>query len=89
MCHIFLTPSWQDALVELPPVGRKSLILLAEELLYTFLILPLDPGEHATLRKMQEHIYNVVSRDATSPMSLSLATAGALTETFREVSFLF
>jgi hypothetical protein len=85
--HVFSTPNTQDALVEFPPVGRKNLILLAEELLYTFLMLPLDPGELAVLRKVQEYIFNVISMDGTSPPSLSSAEAAALAETSHEVSF--
>jgi hypothetical protein len=76
--HIFLTPIPQDALVECPPVGHKNLVRLAEELLYTFLILPLDPGDLATLRIAQEYISNVISRDGASSPSLSLAEAEAL-----------
>jgi hypothetical protein len=38
--HVLSTPSPPDALVEFPPVGRENLIRLAEELLYTFLVLP-------------------------------------------------
>ena len=48
--HIFSTPGPQDALAEFPPVGRENLIRLAEELLYMFLVLPIDPGERAILR---------------------------------------
>jgi hypothetical protein len=85
--HILSTPSLQDALVEFPPVGRENLIRLAEELLYVFLALPLNPGERATLRTMQEYISNVLSRDGTPPMNLSPAKAAALTETLRQVYF--
>jgi hypothetical protein len=85
--HVFSTPDCQDALVEFPPVGRKNLILLAEELSYTFLILPLDPQQRFTLRTVQKYIFNAISRDGTSPTSLSSAEAAALGETFREVFF--
>ena len=87
VCHVFLTPSCQDALFESPPVGRENLIRLAGELLYTFSILPLDPGERATLRTMQEYISKAISRGGTSPANLSSTEAAALAETSREVSF--
>jgi hypothetical protein len=86
MHHVFSMPSYQDPLVELPLVGRKNLILLAEELLYTFLILPLDPHKRDTLRTAQEYISNVISRDGASTISPSAGAAG-LAEKFREVSF--
>ena len=85
--HVFLTPSCQDALVELPPVGRKNLVLLAEELSYAFLILHLDLSERAALGKMQKYISNVVSWDGAPPTSLSSAELTALVETFRKVPF--
>jgi hypothetical protein len=87
MSHVFSTPRRQDLLVELPPAGRKNLVPLAEELLYTFLILPLDPGERATLRKTQEYIYKVISSDRTSTTVLSPAEAAAWGGTFLKVSF--
>ena len=87
MHHVLSTPSLQDVLVEFPPVGPKNLVRLAEELLYTFQILPLDPDELTTLRTMQEYISNVISRDGTSPPSLSSAEAAAETETFDKVPF--
>ena len=85
--HIFSTPSPPDLLVEFPPVGRKNLTRLAEELLYTLLVLPLDPGRRSRLRIAQECIYNVVSRDETSPMSLSSVEVAALAEIFKKVFF--
>jgi hypothetical protein len=85
--HIFSTPNCQDALVEFPPVGRENLIRLAEELLYTFLTLALDPGKRATLQTMQEHISKVVSGGGTSPASVSPVEAEALAVTFRKVLF--
>jgi hypothetical protein len=75
-------PSSRDILVEFPPVGRKNLIVLVEELLYMSLIFPLDPGERAMLRKMQRYISDVISRDIPST-SLSVE----LGETFRKVLF--
>jgi hypothetical protein len=85
--HIFSTPSPPDLLLEFPPVGRKNLIRLAEELLYTFLVLPLNPGQRARLRIAQECIYNVISRDEASPTSLSSVEVAALVEIFEKVSF--
>jgi hypothetical protein len=85
--RVFSTPSRPDLLIELPPVGHENLILLADELLYAFLILPLNPGERATLGKMQKYISNVVSGDKTSPAGSSLAESVALVETFRKVPF--
>ena len=85
MYHVFSTPSPPDALVEFPPVGRENLIRLAEELLYTFLVLPLDPHQRATLKAVQEYISNVVSRDGDSPTILSSAEVAVFTETRREV----
>ena len=85
MHHVFSTPSPPDALAEFPPVGRKNLIRLAEELLYTFLVLPLDPHQRATLKAVQEYISNVVSRDGGSPTILSSAEVAVFTETRREV----
>ena len=87
MHRVLSTPSRHDLLLELPPGSRKNLVPLAEELLYTFLILPLDPGERATLRKTQEYISKAISRDRTSISSLSPKEAAALGGTFREVSF--
>ena len=86
--HVFSAPSPPDALVESPPVGRKNLLRLVEELLYTFLALPLDPPQRATLKKVQEYIYNVISRDGAAPPVLSSAEVLALTEMRREVSLL-
>ena len=83
--RVFSNPSPWDALVEFPPAGRKNLIRLAEELLYTFLVLPLDPGALATLRTAQKYIYDAISRDGTSPTSLSPVEAVALERTLREV----
>ena len=80
--HILSTPSPWDTLAEFPPVSHKNLIVLAEELLYMFLILPLDPGERAMLRKMQRYISDAISRDG--PSTSSSAEVG---ETFHEVSF--
>ena len=75
-------PSSRDTLVEFPPVSHKNLVLLVEELLYMFLILPLDPDERAMLRKMQRYISDVISRDGPST-SLS----AVLEEIFRKVLF--
>jgi hypothetical protein len=85
--YVFSTPNYQDALAEVPPVGHENLTRLAEELWYTFLILPLGSGEHATLEKMQKYIYNAISRGRTSPTTLSSAEAAASVETLREVPF--
>jgi hypothetical protein len=85
MHHILSAPSLPDALVEFPPVGRKNLIQLAEELLYTFLVLPLDPHQRVTLRTVHEYISNVISRDEASPTVLSSAEVAAVTETRHEV----
>jgi hypothetical protein len=87
MHHIFSTPSCQNLLAEFPPVGRKNLIRLAEELLSTFLALPLELGARATLRTIHEYIYNVISRDGASPTILSSVEAAALTERLNKVSF--
>ena len=83
--HVFSTPDYQDALAEVPPVGHKNLTRLAKELSYTFLTLPLDSGEHATLGKMQKYIYNAISRGGTSSTTLSSAEVAASVETLREV----
>jgi hypothetical protein len=80
--HIFLTHRRQDLLIEFPPVGHKNLVRLADELLYTFMILPLDPDERAALRKMQEYISSAISRGGTSPASLSLEEEGILWEVY-------
>jgi hypothetical protein len=85
--HVFSTPSPQDPLLELPPVGRENLIRLAEELLYMFLVLPLDPGQRAVLRTVQEYISDVISGDGPSPTTFSSADATALVETFHTVCF--
>jgi hypothetical protein len=84
--HAFSTPSLPDALVEFLPAGRNNLIRLTKELLYTFLVLPLDPPQRATLRKVQEYISDVISRDGAAPTILSSAEVTAFTETRREVS---
>lgn len=84
--HIFSTPSPQDLLVEFPPVGRKNLVLLAEELWYIFLILPLDTDQLSTLRPMLEYIYNAVSRNGTS-QTISSSAEAALAESFCKVTF--
>ena len=83
MCHGFTMLSPQDLLVEFPPIGRKNLIRLAEELSYTFLILPLDPGVLARLTAAQRYISDVISADGNSPLNLSSADA----EAFRKVPF--
>ena len=85
--RVFLAPSPPDVLLEFPPVGRKNLVWLVEELSYTFLILPLDPPQRSTLRIMQEYISNVILRGETSETSSALADAVALAETFRKVPF--
>jgi hypothetical protein len=87
MHRIFFMPSYQDLLVQYPPVSRKDLIRLAEELLYTFLILPLDLDDLATLRTMQEYISNAMSISGTSPPSLSSAETTVLAERFHQVPF--
>jgi hypothetical protein len=86
VCYIFSTLSRQDHLVGFPSIDRNTQIRLVGELLYTFLVLPLDAGELAALRTTQEYIYNVASRDGTYT-NLSSAEVVALAETFREVSF--
>ena len=85
--HIFSTSSSQDLLIELPPVGRENLIQLADELLYTFLVLPLDPDQRTALRTTQEYISDVISRDGTPPTILSSAEVVALMKPFHEVPF--
>ena len=85
--HVFSTPSPQDLQLEFPPVGRENLIRLAEELLYMFLVLPLDPGQRAVLRTVQEYISDVISGDGPSPTTFSSADAIALAETFHTVCF--
>jgi hypothetical protein len=84
--HVFSTPSPQDPLTEFLPAGRENLIRLAEELLYMFLVLPLDPSQRTTLRRVQEYISSVMSKDEASPAILSSIDATALAETFRKVS---
>ena len=73
----------QNLLAEFPPIGHKNLIRLVEELLYTFLILPLDPGVLARLTAAQRYISNVISADGNSPLNPSSAD----TEAFRKVPF--
>jgi hypothetical protein len=85
--HVFSTPSPQDLLSEFPPAGRENLIRLAEELLYMFLVLPLDSSQRTTLGRVQEYISNVMSKDEASPAILSSIDATSLAETFRKVSF--
>jgi hypothetical protein len=75
MHYIFSMPNLPDALVEFPPVGHKNLILLAEELLYTFLALPLDPPQRTTLRMVQGYISNIISRDGASRTTSSAKVA--------------
>ena len=85
--HVFSMPSFQDVLVESPPVGRKNLSRLVDELLYTLLILPLGPGQRATLRAVQRYMSDVISRDGASLTILSSAEAKSLAEKFCKVSF--
>jgi hypothetical protein len=85
--RVFSTPSPKDLLAEFPLVGRENCIRLTEELLYMFLVLPLDPSQRTTLRRVQQYVSDVMSRDRTSPRTLSSAGATALTETFHTVSF--
>jgi hypothetical protein len=85
--YVFSMPCPQDALAEIPPVGRENLVRLAEELLCTFLVLPLDPGGLDVLRKVQEYISDVVSRDEPSQTSLSSAQVATLTRSFHKVYF--
>jgi hypothetical protein len=87
MYYAFSTPGPQDLLVEFPPVGRKNLLRLAEELLYTFLALPLDPRQRATLGTVQEYVSDVISRGGSSPTIPPSAKAVALMGTFRKVCF--
>jgi hypothetical protein len=87
MRHIFLTPSRWDALVDFPPVGRKNLIQLSKELLYTFPVPPLEADKLATLRITQKYIYNVVSSGGTTSTGLSSAEVAASAEAFHKVSF--
>ena len=86
LCHVFSTPSFRDFLVEFSPAGRRSLDRLAEELLYTFLILPLGPGQRATLRTVQRYMSDVILRDGAPTISSS-AEAEALAERFSKVPF--
>ena len=84
--YAFSTPSPQDLLVEFPPVGRKNLIRLAEELLYTFLVLPLDPNQRNTLGTVQKYISGVISGGRSSPaIPPSVKVVAGI---FREVCFL-
>ena len=87
MRRVFSTPSSHDLFVGFPPAGCKNLIRLAEEIFYTFLVHPLDPGLRATLGAMQEYISNVMSKDGPSPPTLSSADAAALSKRLNEVSF--
>jgi hypothetical protein len=87
MHHVFSAPSCQKLLVQYPPVSRKNLIRLAEELLYTFLILPLDPNELAMLTTVQEYISNTISIGGTPLLSFSLAAAVVPAERFHQVPF--
>jgi hypothetical protein len=63
MHHVFSVFSCQDFLVELPPVGRKNLIRLAEDLQSTFLHLHPSSIAASGLRAVQRYISDVVSRD--------------------------
>jgi hypothetical protein len=85
--YVFSTPSPQDLLVEFPPVGHKNLLQLVKELLYTFLVLPLAPGQRATLRTVQKYISDVISREGSSPTTPLSVKAAALAEAFHEVCF--
>jgi hypothetical protein len=85
--HVFSTSDPQDALIGFPPVGHENLIRLTEELLYTFPVLPLDSEWLATLKSVQEYICDVISKDETSPASLSSVDVVALVEKFYEVYF--
>ena len=86
MHHVFSTPDPRGLLLEFPQVGRKNLVRL-EELLGTFQIPSQDPCELDTLRRVQEYLSNVISRDGTSPKDLPSAEAAALVEIFDEVPF--
>jgi hypothetical protein len=86
MHHVFSVFSCQDFLVELPPVGRKNLIRLAEDLQSTFLHLHPSSIAASGLRAVQRYISDVVSRDEASPRILSSVKAAELTETFNDVS---
>jgi hypothetical protein len=83
--HAFSTPNRYGVLAEFPPVNRENLLQLAEELLHVFLVLPLGPHQRATLRKVQEYISNVISKDGASPSILSSAKAAAFIKTRQEV----
>ena len=83
--YAFSTPNRRDTLVEFPPVNRKNLLQLAEELLYTFLVLPLGPHQRATLREVHEYISNVISKEKASPAILSSAKATTFIKTRQEV----
>ena len=83
--YAFSTPNRRDTLVEFPPVNHKNLLQLVEELLYTFLVLPLGPRQRATLREAHEYISNVISKDRASPAILSSAKATAFIRTRQEV----
>jgi hypothetical protein len=85
MHYAFSTPNRQDVLAEFPPVNRENLLQLAGELLHTFLVLPLDPNQRATLREVHGYISNVISKDRASPAILSSAKATAFLKTRQEV----
>ena len=85
MHRVFSVFSCRDLLVELPPVGRKNLIRLAEDLQYTFLHLHPSSIAASGLRTIQKYISDVVSRDGASPMILPSAKAAELTEMFNDV----
>ena len=87
MYYAFSTPAPQDLLVEFPPVGRKNLLRLAEELLYTFLALPLDPHQRVTLGLVQKYISDVISRGGSSLTIPPSAKAVAVMGIFRKVCF--
>ena len=79
--HLFSKPSPKDPLVEFPPTSH-NLGRLVEELLYTFLILPLDPHERTTLIMVQHYISNLIREDGTS-RTRSFSTE--VVERFRQV----
>jgi hypothetical protein len=87
VCYAFSAPNRKDALVEFPPVGRRNLLRLVEELLYMFLALPLDPHQRTGLGTVQEYISNVISRGGSSLTTLPLVKPAAPMKTFPKVCF--
>jgi hypothetical protein len=78
-------------LVDFTELGSESLTRLGEDLLHAFFILHLNPLRLAMAadRKYISSISDVISRDGTSPTSISPAEAAVLAETFGKVYFPF